>query len=286
MSTTKTWFVTGASKGLGLILVQELLRQGHNVAATSRNADSLREAVGAAGDAFLALQMNLSDEQSIAKAIAAASAQFGGIDVVVNNAGYGMIGSLEELSDAEARANFEVNVFGSLNVIRAVLPGLRAQGSGHIFNIASIGGFSGGYPGFGIYCATKFAVHGFTEALATEVRPFGIQATLVMPGYFRTSFLTGDSIATPVTEIEAYANVRETQRMHTDDINNNQPGDPLKAAQVMIQTAAMADAPFHLFLGADAYETAVKKIAHVEADMDAYRGLATKTGFDAEVVAG
>lgn len=283
MNTPQTWFITGASKGLGLALVQELLANGHRVAATSRSLKSLEAAAGAATDSFLPVEVDLLNESSVASGIAAATAHFGKIDVVVNNAGYGMIGALEELSDAEARANFDVNVFGTLNVIRAVLPQLRAQGSGHILNIASIGGFAGGYPGFGIYCATKFAVHGFTESLAHEVRPFGIQTTLVMPGYFRTSFLTQDSLSTPTTEIEAYANVRESQRAHTESINHNQPGDPVKAAKAMMEVARMAEAPLHLFLGADAYQTAEQKIALVQTDMAAVRKLATSTGFESAV---
>jgi NAD(P)-dependent dehydrogenase (short-subunit alcohol dehydrogenase family) len=286
MNTRKTWFITGASKGLGLALVQELLKEGYNVAATSRSAESLQEAVGAESDRFLALQMDLGNEASVASAIAAATERFGTLNVIVNNAGYGMIGALEELSDAEARANFEVNVFGALNVIRAVLPQLRAQGSGHILNIASIGGFSGAYPGFGIYCATKFAMHGFTDALAQEIRPFGLQATLVMPGYFRTNFLSADSLAVPQHENADYANVRETQRMHTNSINENQPGDPVKAARAMIEVAQMPQAPLHLFLGADAYETAKQKIAAVETDMESVRRLATSTGFESAAVAG
>lgn len=150
MNNAQTWFVTGASKGIGLALVNQLLSGGHRVAATSRSLKSLEAAAGPASGSFLPLEVDLVNEVSVAAGIAAATAHFGGLDAVVNNAGYGMIGALEELSDAEARANFDVNVFGTLNVIRAALPQLRKQGSGHVFNIASIGGFSGGYPGFGI----------------------------------------------------------------------------------------------------------------------------------------
>lgn len=193
----KVWYITGASRGLGLALVKELLQQGYKVAATSRNKQELIQAVENASNDFLPLQVNLLDENSVQASIAKTKDWFGNIDVVVNNAGYGLSGALEELSDTETRANFDVNVFGSLNVIRKVMPLLRAQQSGHIFNIASIGGFTGAFPGFGIYCATKFAVHGFTESLAEEAKPFGIYATVVSPGYFRTNFLTDSSLSLP-----------------------------------------------------------------------------------------
>src|SRR5688572_30654657 len=196
----RTWFVTGASKGLGLSMVKKLLATGYNVAATSRNLKELRRAVGENTSNFLPLAVNLIDEDSVGKAIDETVTQFGSIDVIANNAGYGLAGALEELSDAEARANFDVNVFGALNVIRHALPHLRKQQSGHIFNIASTAGFTGGFPGFGIYCATKFAMHGFTESLAHEIKEFGLHATLIMPGYFRTNFLTSSSLRTPKNE--------------------------------------------------------------------------------------
>src|SRR5688572_26187045 len=161
----EVWFITGASKGLGLSLVQKLLQEGYNVAATSRNEKELKKAVGTNVERFLPLTTTLTDEGDVAKAIERTVEYFGHVDVVVNNAGYGLAGGLEELTDGEVRRNFDVNVFGSLNVIRKALPYLRQQKSGHIFNIASIGGFIGTFPGFGIYCATKFAMHGFSESL-------------------------------------------------------------------------------------------------------------------------
>lgn len=280
MNTRKTWFITGASKGLGLTLAKKLLAQGYNVAATSRTIEVLKNEIADVTPNFLPLSMNIVDEADVQKAINQAIAHFGSIDVIVNNAGYGLMGSVEELSDLEARTNFDVNVFGSLNVIRQALPHLRAQKNGHIFNISSIGGFSGGFPAFGIYCATKFAVHGFTESLLHEVKPFGINVSLVMPGYFRTNFLEADSVVTPKNEIAAYLNVREMQIAHQRDINANQPGDPEKAADVMISAAQEKDPAVHLFLGADAYQIAENKIAQVQKDMEVYRQIATATGFD------
>ena len=215
----------------------------------------------------------------MADAIAATISRFGQIDVVVNNAGYGLTGGLEELSDQEARENFDVNVFGSLNVIRQVLPHLREQQSGHIINIASIGGFTGSFPGFGIYCATKFAVHGFTESLAAEVKPFGIHATVVSPGYFRTNFLMPDSLAVPKNQIDAYRSIRESEDMHQNDINGNQPGDPEKGAAAIITLGEAKNPPLHLFLGEDAYNMAFVKMDAVKGDLETWKELSTSTAF-------
>lgn len=274
---TKVWFVTGASQGLGLSLVKKLLAEGYRVAATSRKADDLRKAVDAGPDTFLPLTMDLLNEADVERAIRETATHFGGLDVIVNNAGYGLTGALEELSDVETRANFDVNVFGSLNVIRQALPILRRQQSGHIFNVASIGGFTGAFPGFGIYIATKFAVHGFTESLATEVKPFGIHATVVSPGYFRTNFLSTSSLGIAANEIAEYKNVREAQHTHLNDYAGNQPGDPDKAAAVMIAVAEQQEPPIHLFLGSDAYALAEAKISAVRQDMESVREMATAT---------
>ncbi|KQR67686.1 SDR family NAD(P)-dependent oxidoreductase [Pedobacter sp. Leaf176] len=279
MENNKVWFVTGASKGLGLTLVKKLLSIGHSVAATSRNLSDLSKAVGEY-ETFLPLSVDLANEESVESAISRTISKFGQLDVVVNNAGYGMLGALEELSDKEARENFDVNVFGSLNVIRKALPQLRKQQSGHIFNISSIGGFSGNFPGFGIYCATKFAVAGFTESLAAEVKSLGIKATVVEPGYFRTEFLTSGSLAVPNNPIDAYKEVRDSQVAHQNDINNQQPGDPAKGVDVIIAAAESKNAPLHLFLGPDAYHLAKAKIADVQKNMEDWKALATATNFD------
>jgi NAD(P)-dependent dehydrogenase (short-subunit alcohol dehydrogenase family) len=278
MENQKVWFVTGASKGLGLTLVKKLLANGYFVAATSRHKEELEIAVGKEVN-FLALEVNLTNEASVSNALTAAIEKFGRIDVVVNNAGYGLVGGLEELSDQESRGNFDINVFGMLNVIRNVLPHLRTQQSGHIFNIASIGGFTGSYPGFGIYCATKFAVHGLSESLATEVNAFGIKVTIVSPGYFRTNFLDS-SLATPAAPIDAYESVRASQIMHQEQINGNQQGDPEKAAEVFIKVAALDQAPLHLFLGQDAYDAVNQKIKSVEREMEVVKYLALSTAFN------
>jgi NAD(P)-dependent dehydrogenase (short-subunit alcohol dehydrogenase family) len=280
----KVWYITGASKGLGLALVKKLLHNGCKVAATTRNINELKTAVNNSSGNFLPLMVSLTDEASVQKSIEQTLQQFGKIDVVVNNAGYGLAGALEELTDAESRTNFDINVFGTLNVIRKVMPYLRQQRSGHIFNIASIGGFTGAFPGFGIYCATKFAVHGLTESLAGEAKPFGIHATVVSPGYFRTHFLSHISLNVPRKAIAEYTNVRSLLEAHQQSINFNQQGDPAKAAEVMIAFAEQQNPPVHLFLGQDAYDLAAQKMESVKNDLRTMQSLATATAFEEEMV--
>ncbi|WP_461041149.1 SDR family oxidoreductase [Spirosoma harenae] len=279
MGTQKVWLVTGASKGLGLTLVRKLVQEGYKVAATSRTISELSQEVGEKTAGFLPLQMDLVNEQSVAEAIAKTIQTFGTIDVVVNNAGYGQLGTLEELSDEESRRNFDVNVFGSLNVIRQVMPHLREKKSGAIFNISSIGGFIGNFPGWGIYCATKFAVAGFTEALAAEAKSFGITATVVYPGYFRTNFLSQGSLNLPQHPIADYTEARAVEEMHVNQIRDNQPGDPEKAAAVLIAVAEQSTPPVHLFLGQDAYDMANVKLDIIQKDLIANQELATSTAF-------
>ena len=282
MENQKVWFVTGASKGLGLSLVKQLLSAGYKVAATSRTADSLSKAVGTGETGkFLPLEVIITNEQSIAEAVQKTIEKFGTIDVVVNNAGYGLFGTVEELSDEEARKNYDINVFGSLNVIRQTLPYMRAKHSGKIFNISSIGGFTADFPGVGIYCSTKFAVAGFTEALASEVKELGISATVVYPGYFRTEFLSGDSMAGPKNQIDDYASAHASVQAHEEEINGNQPGDPEKAVAVLIKMAEEENTPVHLFLGKDAYEMAQGKIDTMTKNLEEYKTISISTDFDA-----
>ena len=274
----QTWFITGASKGFGLEIVQQLLHAGHQVAATSRDLNELRQAVGSKSDKFLPLAVDLTTEASVGQAVAATVQQFGRLDVVVNNAGYGQLGSLEEVSDAEARENFDVNVFGTLNVIRHVMPQLRRQGSGHIFNFSSIAGILGGFPGWGVYCATKFAVEGLSEALAAEVAPFGIRVTVVAPGYFRTNFLKPGSLKLANEKLPEYKIVRDNEMYH-DQLReaNGQLGDPAKAAAAIIAVATAPNAPLHLLLGEDAYRMADTKIKNLQADMAQWQALVIAT---------
>jgi NAD(P)-dependent dehydrogenase (short-subunit alcohol dehydrogenase family) len=273
--------VTGASKGLGLVLVQELLSRGYRVAATSRSAPDLIRRLGEASAQFLPLQMELGDPKSVAEAIAATKRHFGALDVVVNNAGYGQMGTVEEVTDAEARRNYDVNVFGTLNVLRAALPQLREQRSGHVFNISSIGGLVGGFSGWGVYCSTKFAVAGLTESLHADLAPFGVKVTLVYPGYFRTDFLTADSVSRPSQRIEAYAAARASEAKHVEEINGSQPGDPVKAARALIEVSERpsSSAPLHLLLGSDAVAMAEAKLRQVQSELEQLRAVSVSTDF-------
>ncbi|WP_291146028.1 oxidoreductase [Flavobacterium sp. UBA7680] len=279
MGHNKVWFITGASKGLGLELAKKLLAEGFKVAATSRSQESLVKVLGNPSENFLPLEMDLVNEKSVKNAIELAVSHFKTIDVLVNNAGYGLLGTLEELTDAESRKNYEVNVFGLLNVIRNTMPYMRAARSGHIFNISSVGGYYGEFPGWGIYCSTKFAVAGLTESLSAEIKPFGVHATIVYPGYFRTDFLKDSSLLLPENPIAEYKNVRESESAHKDDINGNQPGDPVKLAEALIKASQDQNPPLHLFLGEDAYNMANQKIASVQSELEQWKSVSVSTGF-------
>jgi NAD(P)-dependent dehydrogenase (short-subunit alcohol dehydrogenase family) len=254
----KVWFITGASKGFGLSLVKQLLADGQKVAATSRYVASLVKATGETSENFLPLHVNLADENSVAEAIQATYNTFNRIDVVINNAGYGIGGSIEELTDEEARESFDINVFGTLNVIRAVMPFMRAQRWGHIINISSIAGIAPG-TGWALYAATKFAVIGLSEVLAEDVKEFGIKVTVVAPGAFRTNFLAADSLVLTQRPIDAYQDVRNTHARYLQ-MDGQQIGDPEKAAAAMIKIADDENPPLHLLLGEDAYNRAMAKL--------------------------
>jgi len=241
---SKVWYVTGASEGLGLNLVKQLLAAGHQVAATSSNMDDLQNAIGDTSSDFLPLQVNLSREESICASLELAIDTFGKIDVVVNNAEETLTGLFDELSDKQARANFEINVFGMMNVIRNVMPYFRRQQSGHIFNISSVAGVSGKYSGLSIYCATKFAVAGLSESLAAEARPFGISVTVVLPEQFR------NSIAHP-----------------NQQIIENLQSEPEKTASSMITVASAQNPPMYLLLGKVAYQAPSEKIEDLRKEM-------------------
>lgn len=279
MDGKKVWFVTGASKGLGLTLVKALLKSDYRVVATTRNAKSLVSELGEPSNKFLPLQVNLTDDNEVKAAIEKSFLHFGAIDVVVNNAGYGQTGTLEELTDEEVKGNFHVNVFGVLNVIRQVMPHLRRQGRGHIFNISSAGGFFGSFAGWGIYCATKFAMAGFTEALAEEIKEFGVNATVVYPGYFRTEFLTKDSIRTPKQPVLAYEAARQSEQLHLNTISGAQPNDPEKAADVLIEISEKENPPVHLLLGRDCLDMLSKKISIMEKDVEQWKAFTLSTEF-------
>lgn len=279
MNTPQIWFVTGASQGLGLALVRRLLREGHRVAATSRNQQALTQAVGATSAAFLPLQVDLASNESVQQAIARTLNTFGRLDVVVNNAGYGIGGSIEELSDDEVRQAFDVNVLGTLNVCRQALPHLRQQGAGHIINISSIAALAGA-TGWAVYAATKASVSAFTEVLAQDVASFGIRATVVEPGAFRTNFLTAEALTMPQQPLAAYADIRASHAKYLQ-MSGTQAGDPEQAAAALIQLATEAHPPVHLLLGHDAYQRATHKLDVLRQEFIAWQPLTQSTGFEA-----
>jgi NAD(P)-dependent dehydrogenase (short-subunit alcohol dehydrogenase family) len=277
MGMTKVWFITGASKGLGLSLVHQLLKAGQSVAATSRNIDELKKAVNNNGEKFLPLAVNLADEKSVEEAIQATISKFGRIDVVINNAGYGIGGCIEELTDSETRNSFDVNVFGTLNVIRKASPYLRAQRSGHIINIASIAGIAGA-TGWAVYAAAKSAVIALSEVSAEDLKEFGIKVTVVAPGAFRTSFLTADSLMLAANPIAEYGEVRAIHSKYLK-MDGQQTGDPEKAAAAMISLASMPNPPVHLLLGNDAFQRANTKIESLTKEFKDWKAITISTDF-------
>lgn len=274
----KVWFITGASKGFGLSLVKQLLDAGQFVAATSRNKQELIEAVDIQASNFLPLQVDLVNESSVSLALQHTDEVFGKIDVVINNAGYGIGGAIEELTDKETREAFDVNVFATLNVIRYVMPYLRGQRSGHIINISSIAGIAPGI-GWAVYAAAKHAVVGLSEVLAADVRSLGIKVTVVAPGAFRTNFLKPDSLAITANPIEDYEDVRTTHKRYLK-MDGEQAGDPEKAAASIIEIAFEANPPLHLLLGGDAYNRALNKINDLDKEMRLWAELTCSTDFE------
>jgi len=278
MGMKKVWFITGASKGLGLSLVHQLLKAGQSVAATSRNISELKKAVNNDTGKFLPLAVNLADEKSVEDAIQATIAKFERVDVVINNAGYGIGGSIEELTDAETRNSFDVNVFGTINVIRAVSPYLRAQQAGHIINIASIAGIAGA-TGWAVYSAAKAAVIALSEVSADDLKEFGVKVTVVTPGAFRTSFLTPDSLILATNPIAEYEEVRAIHQKYLK-MDGQQIGDPEKAAAAMISLASMPNPPVHLLLGKDAFQRANSKIDALTKEFNDWKAITISTDFD------
>ncbi len=278
MGMKKVWFITGASKGLGLSLVHQLLKAGQSVAATSRNISELIKAVNNDTGKFLPLAVNLADEKNVEEAIKATIAKFERVDVVINNAGYGIGGSIEELTDAETRNSFDVNVFGTINVIRAVSPYLRTQRAGHIINIASIAGIAGA-TGWAIYSAAKAAVIALSEVSADDLKEFGVKVTVVAPGAFRTSFLTPDSLILATNPIAEYEEVRAIHQKYLK-MDGQQIGDPEKAAAAMISLASMPNPPVHLLLGKDAFQRANSKIDALTKEFNDWKAITISTDFD------
>lgn len=272
------WFITGASRGFGRRMVQAALAAGDSVIATARRPEAVLQAFPDAGDGLFVHALDVADQAQAEAAVAAGVKRFGGVDVVVNNAGYGVFGAVEEVSDAEVRAIFDANVFGLLNVTRAVLPTLRAQGSGRIVNIGSSAGLAVG-AGRGIYGATKFAVEAVTEALRAELAPLGIKVTVVEPGSFRTHFLSHGDQRRPGTTVDAYASTVGTLQQAIDANDGMQPGDPAKAVAAIRALADADDPPLRLPLGSDSLALLEQKAASLQQTANAERSRASATDY-------
>jgi NAD(P)-dependent dehydrogenase (short-subunit alcohol dehydrogenase family) len=261
----KVWFITGASTGFGRLLTQHLLILGAKVVATARKPEVLADL---AAPNLLALELDVTKPEQIASAVEQALARFGHVDVLVNNAGYGVTGAFEEVSDDELQPMFATNVFGLIHVTKALLPQFRARRSGNILNLSSIGGLIG-LPGWSMYNATKFAVEGMSEALGLELAPLGIHVTIVEPGPFRTDFL-GRSGVEAAVQIPDYAETAGKTREYFQTQGGKQAGDPQKAIEAMVAAASAAEPPRHLLLGRLALERYRAKIKSVEADIAAW----------------
>ena len=275
---SRVWFITGTSGGIGSELVRAVLRRGDSVVATSRNPQKVADTFGGHKDQLLAVAVDLGNSDQITRAVQAGISRFGKIDVLVNNAGYGLLGAVEEANDDEISRVHEINVFGLLRVLRAVLPHFRERKSGHVVNLSSISGLVG-LPGIGIYNATKFAVEGISEALAAEVAPLRIKVTVVEPGPFRTEFLAG-SLALAKNVIPEYEKTAGVTRAGAVTRNGNQPGDPVRAAAAIIKAVTAENPPLHLLLGRMAYELANKKISNLQKDFEAWREVTLGADFE------
>ena len=240
-SAKPVWFITGCSSGFGRELSKILLSRGYRAVVTAREAAKVQDLVQNYPDTGLALGLDVAKPEQIEAAVGAAHRDFGRIDVLVNNAGYGYLAAIEEGDDADVRALFEANVFGLAHMTRAVLPLMRAQGAGHIVNVSSIGGLVGNAGG-GYYNATKFAVEGLSEALSKEVGPLGIKVLIVEPGPFRTDW-AGRSLKTPERSVEAYAETAIARRRTAQGYSGSQPGDPVRGAEAIIRAVESPDAP-------------------------------------------
>jgi NAD(P)-dependent dehydrogenase (short-subunit alcohol dehydrogenase family) len=275
----KIWLITGCSRGLGRALAEAVVASGARLIATARDAHTLDALEKLAPDRVQTLSMDVNDEAEVRAGVTRAVAAFGRVDVLVNNAGYGLLGAVEEVSDSEARAQMETNVFGALRVTRALLPYLREQGGGHILNISSVAGIVS-TPGLGLYNASKYALEGYSEALALELAPMGIRVTVVEPGPFRTDW-AGSSMAQAARTLDAYdATAGATARL-LKSYSGRQPGDPEKAAAAMLKVVESDKPPLRLPLGEMAVTRIRSKLAAQLAELDAWEKVALDTAFPA-----
>jgi pyridoxine 4-dehydrogenase len=272
---SKVWFITGVSRGFGRELASAALEEGDLVIGTTRNGQSDLEAPS---DRLRVFALDVTHSKDVVSVVNKAWQVHGRIDVIVNNAGFGVLGAVEEVEEALARQAMDTNFFGTLSVIQAALPHLRGQGSGHVINISSIGGFAG-FAGYGLYSASKFAVEGLSEALAAELQPLGIHVTIVEPGYFRTDFLSGSSLKRAKQTIDAYADTVGKTRQAAEQRDGLQQGDPALAAKAIIRIARAQHPPLRLILGADAIKRVQAKLTQVRDDLNTCRTTSVNTAY-------
>jgi NAD(P)-dependent dehydrogenase (short-subunit alcohol dehydrogenase family) len=271
---SKVWLITGASRGLGRAFAEEALRTGHRVLATARNSEHLADLAGKFAESVRTAQLDVANEAQAKYAVDAAIQSFGGLDVLVNNAGYGNVSSIEDTSLADFRAQLETNLFGVIIMTKAVLPYFRERRAGHFIQISSIGGRIGP-PGRAPYAAAKFGVEGFSESLSKEVRPLGIKVTIVEPGGFRTDF-AGSSTELREGRPEYDATFGATVRFQRD-YDGKQPGDPVKAARTLLYVASLSEPPLRLLLGSDAYHAAEQHTTQTSAADREWKDLTIST---------
>ncbi|WP_175889414.1 oxidoreductase [Burkholderia cepacia] len=275
---SKVWFITGSGAGLGAGIAKAALAAGHRIVASDLDAARLTALYGPHDAQALTVRLDIRDAQEADAAVAAALTRFGRIDVVVNNAGYGQFGPFETIDADAVERQFATNVFGTLNVTRAVLPVLRHQRAGHVVNMSSNGGFKG-VAGASMYSASKFAIEGFSESLAQEVAPFGIKVTVVEPGAFRTNFLDSEALRYGSKELQDYADFWARAKAVFESRNRQQVGDPDKLGRALVQIADTPTPPFRFVAGADALKVVEDKLAAVSAEIAAWRDLTLSTDF-------
>jgi len=273
----KIWFITGASRGFGALVTERALARGDAVVATARKAEAIATRFGDHPN-LLGLTLDVTDEAQAIAAAKAAIDRFGRIDVLFNNAGFGVMGAVEEAGAAEVEAVYRTNVFGLLNVTRAILPHMRSARSGRILNVSSIGGYRGA-AGFGVYSSTKFAVEGLSEALHDELAPLGIHVTVVEPGYFRTDFLDGSSLSVSPAVIADYDDTAGKVRTVAAGLSHNQPGDPARLAQVLVEFVEAPKPPVRLPLGSDTVAAIEAKHEADAAILREWRSVSVSTDF-------
>ncbi len=273
------WFITGCSTGFGREIARVILERGGRAVVTARDAARVQDIAGEFPEHALALALDVTQPAQVADTVKQAEAKFGAVDVLVNNAGYGYMAAIEEGEDDEIRAQFEANVFGLIAMTKAVLPGMRTRGRGHIVNLSSQGGLVG-FPGVGYYNASKFAVEGLSEALAGEIRPLGLGVTIVEPGPFRTDW-AGRSLRMPKHDIEAYAGTAGKRRRQINGYSGSQQGDPVRAAHAIVAAVESPEPPLHLLLGKVALDTVRGHMAAMSEEFDKWESTSLGADFPA-----